>query len=232
MIGTTEQSSGDAGPPVARSMLPPYLVIANFLAEQVVAELLDLAVAQEGAFCPSPVFGKRVDPSVRKSASVSDLKDFGSLLRAKVREILPRLTVELGMRPVAAPQIESHFVAHRDGDFLERHIDTLPHDRRAMIGEPDDRRLRLLSAIYYFHAQPKAFSGGVLRLHSIGDPRAARFVDIEPAHNSLVVFPAWAPHEVRPVRCASGRFIDSRFAANIFVSQERPAPSFEAEFRR
>jgi Rps23 Pro-64 3,4-dihydroxylase Tpa1-like proline 4-hydroxylase len=44
---------------------------------------------------------------------------------------------------------------------------------------------RLLSAVYYFHAEPKAFSGRELRLHSFaGD---GSFVDVPPEQNSLVV---------------------------------------------
>jgi asparagine synthetase B (glutamine-hydrolysing) len=46
--------------------------------------------------------------------------------------------------------------------------------------------------------------------------------DIEPIHNSLLMFPSWAPHEVMPVNCPSQRFIDSRFAINCWVHRERP----------
>jgi Rps23 Pro-64 3,4-dihydroxylase Tpa1-like proline 4-hydroxylase len=44
----------------------------------------------------------------------------------------------------------------------------------------------------------------------------APFHDVEPLHNSLVVFPAWLPHEVLKVSCPSGRFADSRFAINCW----------------
>jgi Rps23 Pro-64 3,4-dihydroxylase Tpa1-like proline 4-hydroxylase len=73
----------------------------------------------------------------------------------------------------------------------------------------------VLSGVYYFHRLPKPFSGGALRLHAIGDE--SRFADIEPACDTLVVFPAWAPHEVLPVRCPSGAFMDSRFSINCWA---------------
>jgi Rps23 Pro-64 3,4-dihydroxylase Tpa1-like proline 4-hydroxylase len=73
--------------------------------------------------------------------------------------------------------------------------------------------------VYYFHAQPKAFSGGVLRLHSLasGKGDGGEHVDVEPVNDTLVFFPSWYPHEVLPVTCDSSRFEDSRFAINFWV---------------
>jgi Rps23 Pro-64 3,4-dihydroxylase Tpa1-like proline 4-hydroxylase len=85
----------------------------------------------------------------------------------------------------------------------------------------------VLSGVYYFHRRPKAFAGGELRLHAIGDPD--RFVDIEPVHNALLVFPAWAPHEVRPISCPSGAFVDARFAVNCWFYARREVAGGEAE---
>jgi SM-20-related protein len=61
-----------------------------------------------------------------------------------------------------------------------------------------------------------------LRLYAIGDPAGQTFIDIEPVHNSLLVFPSWAPHEVMPVSCPSQRFMDSRFAINCWVNNKKP----------
>jgi Rps23 Pro-64 3,4-dihydroxylase Tpa1-like proline 4-hydroxylase len=79
----------------------------------------------------------------------------------------------------------------------------------------------MLSAVYYFHRMPKAFSGGCLRLHRIGARPGDIGMDVTPIDNSLVVFPSWAPHEVLPVRCLSGAFGDSRFAVNCWVYRAR-----------
>jgi Rps23 Pro-64 3,4-dihydroxylase Tpa1-like proline 4-hydroxylase len=62
----------------------------------------------------------------------------------------------------------------------------------------------------YFHAEPKAFTGGALRLYAIGRKEDEDFVDIEAVRNSLLVFPSWAPHEVTPVSCPSKRFSSTR----------------------
>jgi Rps23 Pro-64 3,4-dihydroxylase Tpa1-like proline 4-hydroxylase len=110
-------------------------------------------------------------------------------------------------------------VAHGDGAFFTRHFDTI----RA--NDSDQKRIRVLSGVYYFNAEPKAFTGGALRLHAIGGKEGENFVDIEPARNSLVVFLSWAPHEVLPVSCPSKRFIDSRFAINYWVRVMKPYAS-------
>ena len=120
---------------------------------------------------------------------------------------------KLRTAPVDAPKLETQLVAHNDGAFYSRHIDT------QMIGRHD--HIRVLSGVYYFHAKPKAFTGGALRLYSIGNGEGRTFVDIEPEHNSLVVFPSWAPHEVMPVSCPSKRFVDSRFAINCWIHREK-----------
>jgi SM-20-related protein len=86
----------------------------------------------------------------------------------------------------------------------------------------------VLSGVYYFHAEPKAFTGGALRLYAIGG-QGERYVDIEPTHNSLLMFPSWAPHEVMPVRCPSRRFVDSRFAINCWVHRAKPTATISSK---
>src|SRR5262249_19066174 len=97
-------------------------------------------------------------------------------------------------------------VAHGDGAFFARHIDTLMHRRR------------VISAVYYFFSLPKAFSGGVLRLHSMAATgQEGTYVDIPPDYDTLVFFQSTFPHEVLPVKSPSGVFLDSRFAINIWI---------------
>lgn len=49
----------------------------------------------------------------------------------------------------------------------------------------------MLSGVYYFYNEPKAFSGGALRLYRFNakpaeDPAADSHVDVQPLNNSLV----------------------------------------------
>lgn len=205
---TKEATSG-------RSLMPPYLVLRNFLDESTVAGLLDYALANEAVFKPTGVGRDRervVKTHVRRSVSIRDLGPFKPILKSKVLALVPDMVVRLRTTPVEAPRLELELVAHNEGAFYKRHIDTQTAS--------DHKLLRVLSGVYYFHAEPKAFSGGALRLYAIGGADAP-FVDIEPERNSLLVFPAWAPHEVMPISCPSGRFADSRFAVNCWVHKAK-----------
>ena len=74
-----------------------------------------------------------------------------------------------------------------------------------------------MSAVLYYNREPKAFSGGTLRLSRFGGREWPRDgVEIEPKQNSLLVFPSWAIHEVTRVDCPSGAFEYYRFAINAW----------------
>ena len=201
----------DPAPPIAaRAYMPPVRVLTDFLAPAEADRLLDYASANEGEFKPTLVGvgqQQRVVPTFRVSRAARALGETGPLLDRKLRDIAPELIAALRLSPFEVSQVELQLVAHGDGAFYRRHIDT-----QTMV---DVTHLRVLSGVYYVHRTPKRFGGGALRLFAIGD--AARFLDIEPAHNTLVVFPAWAPHEVLPVSCPSGDFMDSRFAVNCWL---------------
>jgi SM-20-related protein len=204
----------------ACGLMPPYLVLQDFLDEQTVDDLLDYAVSRQSDFTPTQMGSiGRVDRSFRKSMSLSDLGKYKQVLRAKILGLLPTLTAQLRVRPVDEPKLEIELVAHGDGAFYRRHIDIDSAHYQEI------KWSRVLSAVYYFNAEPKAFTGGELRLHAIGGKEGESFVDIDPARNSFTVFMPWAPHEVLPIRCPSKRFIDCRFAVNCWVNGKKSGPS-------
>jgi Rps23 Pro-64 3,4-dihydroxylase Tpa1-like proline 4-hydroxylase len=200
--------------PPARSIMPPYRVLHDFFDAATVDGLLAHSLALEETFTPTRIGSKGIDPAVRRSRGTRDLGPFRPIFEKRMAELAPTLVAELGLTPFEVHSIELQLVAHGEGAFYLRHIDT----QTARIDEVE--RLRVLSGVYYFHALPKAFSGGELRLFAIG-PSATQFVDVTPEHNSLLIFPSWAPHEVRPVICPSGRFADSRFAINCWVHKRK-----------
>ena len=213
-----ESKNGATSAP-ARSILPPYVVLRDFLGADAVRGLLEHALAHEPEFAATRTQHGEIRPAVRNSLGLRDLGRFRPALEAKVLGALPALIAALRVSAIESPRLEVQLVAHGDGAFYKRHIDT----RTAS----DQQRLRVLSGVYYFHAEPKAFGGGALRLFAIG-PNAADYVDIEPARDSLLVFPSWAPHEVMPVSCPSRRFIDSRFAINCWVRSKNARAQAEA----
>lgn len=200
-----------------KGLMPPHLVQRDFLPEETVAGLLDYALLHQADFAPTRLGSNQVNPAVRVSTGVRQLGPYREMLKSRILSIVPALTAELRATPFEAGMLELELVAHGDGAFYKRHIDT----QTARYDEI--KAIRLLSGVYYFNAEPKAFSGGALRFYAIGP--GVDFVDIAPMRNSLLVFPAWAPHEVMPVSCPSKRFIDSRFAINCWVHRNKLAAS-------
>ena len=205
------------GKPASRAIMPPYLVLPDFLPADTADRLLDYALANEAAFAPTKTGGRErsgFNPKMRVSSGLRDLGPFAPIFKTGVRAILPDIVGRLGVSGVEAGQVELELVAHTDGAFYSRHIDTRTSET--------PHAVRLISAVYYAYARPRAFTGGELRLFAIGGDDAP-FVDIPPAHNSLLAFPSWAPHEVRPVTCPSRRFADSRFAVNCWIYRKGSA---------
>src|SRR5215211_2368130 len=120
-----------------------------------------------------------------------------AVLRQRLLDFAPTLIADLRVTSFEPSEVELELVANNDGAFFKQHTDTLIGDQRKATD-------RLLSAVYYFHAEPKAFSGGALRLYSFGtEENQGNFVDVQPEQNMLLVFPSWALHEVLPVSCPS-----------------------------
>lgn len=74
-------------------------------------------------------------------------------------------------------------------------------------------------------ASRRGFSGGELRPFDRGVEQvrwvpAETFREIVPEDNLLVLFPSSALHEIRPVRCPSRAFADSRFTLNGWLRGE------------
>jgi hypothetical protein len=64
-----------------------------------------------------------------------------------------------------------------DGAFFTEHKDIAVEDNKFGVR-------RIITAVYYFHRLPKAFSGGVLRIYPLaGSKNSTAFVDIEPTND-------------------------------------------------
>lgn len=216
MSSVSDPSSGIGAS--GRSLIPPYIVRRDFLDEETVAGLLDYAVSHQSDFSSTKLI-RDFDPSYRVSMSLNELGKFRKVLKTKILDLVPSFVAEMRTTPVVEPALETELVAHGNGAFYKRHIDTQTGNYQ------NSERIRVLSGVYYFNAEPKAFTGGALRLHAFGGKEGENFVDIEPIRNTLLVFLAWAPHEVLSVSCPSKRFIDSRFAVNCWVHGKKPGTS-------
>jgi SM-20-related protein len=192
----------------------PHLLLQGFLPAEEHQSILDWALANQASFAPSRVGHGKLRTDFRSSATAKAADyPWKAVFRQRVRDAVPELARALGVAAFEVEQIQLSLIAYNDGDFYREHVDTEPsHDREDVerIGD------RVLSAVYYFHREPKGYSGGALRLHAF-NPASDRFEDVAPKQNSLVAFASFARHEVRPVICPSRRFEDSRFAINCWV---------------
>ena len=102
-------------------------------------------------------------------------------------------------------------VAHGDGAMFVPHLETATDANGR-----GDSTVRVLSAVYYFHRMPKHFSGGELAIYPIRKDAAVEV--LQPVANWLVVFPSFAPHEVRKILWPSKDFADSRFFDQLLAS--------------
>src|SRR4051812_22975296 len=193
--------------------MPPWHRYSGFLGDEC-AGLLRWALDHREDFKPSKVFGGIVDPQRRISEKTRKLGPYRPLFEQKIGAMLPDLFRCTGTRPFEPESYELELVAHGDGAYFAPHTDIpVGPGRKPVGGDSSGTQDRLLSGVYYFHRDPKAFSGGVLRLYRFGGGETSDdWVDLEPEQDSFVVFPTWARHEVRRVSCQSKNFANSRFA--------------------
>lgn len=216
--------SGQALTTTSQSPAPRYfkhLIIDGFLTEDLREALLLYALDRCESFLPTTVSQHRyshhtIDADTRRSWYCPDgLGELTSPFKDAIRSgLLPRIGT-LGVPEFTISKLEYELVAHRDGSFFQRHIDTATQSARESIKSD-----RVVTAVYYFHDTPKQFTGGELALAPLG-PGAPLL--IEPANNRLVAFPSFVPHEVLPVICPVNDFSHARFAVNIWLHRERRA---------
>jgi Rps23 Pro-64 3,4-dihydroxylase Tpa1-like proline 4-hydroxylase len=192
-------------------------VLKDVFGTAMVQRLLAFAMAHETEFVDTWVGPKAKatnNKSVRSSRAILDFGDLRPALEEKFQDVMASTLPVLGLSPFNLASLSLELVAHGDGDFYRRHIDT-------HVGSDLSATDRVLTCVYYFHNQPKAFQGGELRLFSLLPVDAGgTYADIAPENDSMLVFPSWAPHEVRQVSCPGGEFAQSRFAINCWCNRE------------
>ena len=193
----------------------PYGAVRGVFGASTVSALLDYVGQRQAAFEPGLVRsrrggGRRVDPSLRHSLSMTDLGPFRPRIESVMRAIAPIALARLGLiEPKVEPQ-EFEFARYGDGSYFKTHVDT----------NEQVERVRILSCVYYFAAIPPRFKGGELRLRGFPDPfrkTPGPTIDITPEPDKLVIFPSWLEHEVLPVHVPSDVWLDGRFSINCWI---------------
>ena len=143
----TSMSAGSGAQ--ARSIMPPHLVLRDFIDDQAAEAILEYALAREAAFVSTGVGRANeagIDQRVRVSVATRDLGPFKSVIRSRVLGFVPDLVERLGMTPLESPKVELQLVAHNDGAFYKRHIDTQTTSDQHSIRVPERRLLFLRQA--------------------------------------------------------------------------------------
>ena len=190
---------------------PPHRILTGWLGKTQSARLMAYGLAAEGRFVPTKLNDHgagRLDDVVRHSSVLKDLGAFAGPLRRKALALQAGLETAFDMTHAPANSTQMEIVAHGDGAFYRPHTDTYTGDEYTPGGR------RRLTMVYYSHRQPRCFTGGRLRLFDLGGERS---IDIEPVHDSLLVFPSYARHEVETISCPDGAFADGRFAVNMWL---------------
>jgi len=193
----------------------PFVQIDHFLTLEEHRQLLDYALQRESSFVPSGVLTAELN--YRKSVVLFSFPEFSHLIASRIQDIFAHLLIRLDLPSFQISQIEAQLTAHNDGGYYKVHTDS---------GCPVTK-FRLLTYIYYFYREPKAFSGGCLKLYdtTVVDNQLAAadsFKLIEPRNNSIVFFFSRRFHEVLPISCPSRAFADSRFTINGWIHGLRP----------
>jgi hypothetical protein len=205
--------------------MPPYAQFRDFLDDATHRALLDWVSTQRANFVEATVtkskagYGTRLDPEVRIALKLGDLGALEAPLSERLLEALPDAMAAIGSRGPEPRSLELEITAYGDGAHFRPHLDIpIGSDRKPLGARKGEDRV--ISAVYYFHNQPKGFSGGQLRLFRFGsDPMNCAEDDsvaVEPVDNSLLVFPSWVQHGVERVSCPSGNFDDYRYAVNCW----------------
>lgn len=225
---TQVTDSGSAGSNAPTGPMPPHGRIPDFLAEADRLALLDWAISHEREFRPAKVYrateGRgNVDPRMRTALKLRDLGPLAAVLRGRLTAAFPQISTAAGYRGGEIHSIEFELNAYGEGAHFAPHVDIpVGPGRQPLAGEQGHDRV--VSAVYYFHQEPKVFSGGALRLYRFGvaaeHARQSDVIDLEPIQNSLVIFPSWVMHSVETVHCPTGRFADFRFALNCWFCRQ------------
>lgn len=186
-----------------------YVFLENFLSPTENQEILDIALTKNEQFVGSSTTTQAVNYRQSSILYATLFPEFYNLMRNKLLQTLPLILPKLNHQPFNVSQVEMQLTAHNDGCFYKIHNDS----------GSEKTYTRVITYVYYFHQQPKQFSGGELRLYETELKGGAaisnhKYKTIEPRNNSIVFFDSRCKHEVMPVHCPSRQFENGRFTLN------------------
>ena len=213
----------DVAPPGFRPA--PFVRMTDFLEPPQQDRLLTLTLAGGERFTPARVGKGRLDLETR-TAFVSEARlrrEVKSWFGPKLRGVLPHVLTRLRMDEAPGGGARGDAASHEGAPRYGIELDVTAHPAGGFYGAHRDNSeerncRRKITFVYYFHREPRRFSGGDLLLYDTdfeaGTASNTAFTRLEPLRNSLVFFPSGCYHEVTPVECATNDFGDGRFTVN------------------
>jgi hypothetical protein len=192
--------------------------VANFLTDMR-QQLLEQVLGQEAAFgaatvIPAGSATPTVNQTLRRARTLDGLGKLEKVFVERLKQELQPALDKLGHKGFPIGRIELQVTASNDGDYFRLHRDTADEDTRE------------ISFVYFFHREPRRFSGGELRIYQtrVIDGRvtpADHAHTLSPRQDTIVFFPSRNEHEVLPVRVPSRAFADSRFTVNGWIHRQK-----------
>jgi Rps23 Pro-64 3,4-dihydroxylase Tpa1-like proline 4-hydroxylase len=188
----------------------PIVMLDEFLVAEEWAGLMEYAFDHRDHFSATRVVsgngGSQVDRDYRRSRVLFDVGEYRQLFVDRILTHLPRVLSGLNYPDFPVSEVEVQLTATGDGEFFRRHSDS----------GNDSLRTRLITFVYFFHREPRPFTGGEFCIYgdSMQGDAAGPYAMITPAQNQILFFASGCLHEVLPVQCASEEIYDSRLTVN------------------
>lgn len=191
----------------------PIVIFDEFLVSQEWCALLDFTFSHASEFTPTQVLGadgsSRLDHHYRRSQVLFDLGPFHQFFADRLTVFLPHVLTRLSYPWFPVSHLEIQLTGTNHGEYFRMHMDN----------NGDEVASRALTFVYFFHREPRGFAGGELRIYDTLTDNGRSVAPgphhvIYPLQNQVVFFDSSCLHEIVPVGCSSGDFLDSRFTVN------------------
>lgn len=182
----------------------PFVLLESFLPEETNRRLLQIACANQTKFEPATVGGTSYSPELRQQINL-DNEEIKDLMKPAV---VPAL---LQAWPKLVQNSPSSNPAYRGLTV------TLTHNQQfGRIHRDDVGGKYSVSCVYYFHQEPRAFTGGALLLYDTQqdglEVQTRLFTQVKPNNNSVIFYPSHVYHQITSVSCEQNDFAKGRFA--------------------
>jgi Rps23 Pro-64 3,4-dihydroxylase Tpa1-like proline 4-hydroxylase len=210
--------------------LKNVFVKRDFLTKPELHSLTKYVLDHEPEFSPSTVIPHEgpessMDVTYRRSLVLYNLGEYTSMIKDRLLTLLPDVLTAFKHETFPVAHVDIQLTASNDGDFFRMHQDN----------SSAEINTREISFVYYFHSEPKAFTGGQLKLYNSRNGEVEHSDEvtaqtITPRQNTVVLFQSSYDHEVLPVRCPSRKFVNSRFTVNGWIMRpEKVVPAKKAK---